>query len=124
MLVSNYKNAFRTPTTKHIARGGTLVVPGMAIEPQEAYRRYNAGTLQDHIENFYYDNVMFPGEEEIPDLSKYTRLERLELMGQKREQLEQFYKDNPGIRRDHLYQVNEDGTYADLGPIDNPNERR
>ena len=72
------------------------MIPGMAVSVTEALRRYSAGTLQERVEGYYYDSYIFGDETDIPDLSRMTYIERLEMLHAKRKQLEDWKAANPG----------------------------
>ena len=67
----------------------SLTVPNKGLKVREALERYRAGTLEENTLAYYYDAYEFEGEDNIPDFTTMTPIEKLQLLAQKRKEVQE-----------------------------------
>mgnify|MGYP000712073952 CR=1 FL=1 len=85
-LLTKAQKRFNKATQGKTTKFG-LTIPGKGLTVREALTRYQAGTLQEQILDYYYDAYDFPGEEIPPDFRHMTRIDQLALLADKREEV-------------------------------------
>ncbi len=75
--------------------GKPIVIPGQGVDIYDSIRRYDAGTLIERLEGYYFDAI--PDEKPMPDLFMLSHIERLELLHEQKAKVKQWHIDNPPV---------------------------
>ena len=88
------------PTLK-TGTGQPLVIKGQAISTRTAINMINAGTFETKLTGYYDDQFKFDNEFTVPEFNKLDRIEKLELLHKKREEVKKYQRKLEELGKQH-----------------------
>lgn len=83
-----YKGYALLQVTKEKSKLPSITIPGMAIDIETSVRRYTSQSMEDKIATYYEEQGM-----EMPNWARLDKLERLHLIANTKEKVDQKLKD-------------------------------